>query len=163
MRSPVKVHVHAGTYDHREAQLVLITNQGRKISISTRAVLGGFFGGTRRNVSTTLRIRANEALTTELDWSHNDVRLPGGDFVINLVQTRISYSFTPRLYVQGLFQYSNSIGDLWSANLRLGWLQTANTGLFVVLNDVSESSQPFHNSLGRTITVKYSRLLNVLR
>ena len=158
-----KVGIPAGTYDHREAQLVLITNQGRKISISTRAILGGFFGGTRRNVSTTLRIRANEALTTELDWSHNDVRLPGGDFVINLVQTRISYSFSPRLYVQGLFQYSNSIGDLWSANLRLGWLQTANTGLFVVLNDVSESSQPFHNSLGRTITVKYSRLLNVLR
>ncbi len=158
-----KTRIPAGTYDHAEAQLVLITNQGRKMSISTRAVLGGFFGGTRRNISTTLRIRANEALTTELDWSHNDVRLPGGDFVINLVQTRISYSFTPRLYVQGLFQYSNSIGDLWSANLRVGWLQTANTGLFVVFNDVSESSQPFHNSLGRTITVKYSRLLNVLR
>lgn len=157
------VRVPAGTYDHREAQLVLITNQGRKVSIRTRAFLGGFFGGTRRNVSNTIRIRANEALTTEMNWSYNDVRLPNGDFVINLIQTRLSYSFTPRLYVQGLFQYSDSAGDLWSANLRLGWLQSANTGLFIVFNDVSESSQPFHNSLGRTITIKYSRLFNVLR
>ncbi len=157
------VRVPAGTYDHREAQLVLITNQGRKVSIRTRAFLGGFFGGTRRNISNTIRIRANEALTTEVNWSYNDVRLPNGDFVINLIQTRLSYSFTPRLYVQGLFQYSDSAGDLWSANLRLGWLQSANTGLFIVFNDVSESSQPFHNSLGRTITIKYSRLFNVLR
>ncbi len=157
------VRVPAGTYEHREAQLVLITNQGRKVSIRTRAFLGGFFGGTRRNVSNTIRIRANEALTTEMNWSYNDVRLPNGDFVINLIQTRLSYSFTPRLYVQGLFQYSDSAGDLWSANLRLGWLQSANTGLFIVFNDVSESSQPFHNSLGRTITIKYSRLFNVLR
>ena len=157
------VRVPAGTYDHREAQLILITNQGRKVSIRTRAFLGGFFGGTRRNVSNTIRIRANEALTTEMNWSYNDVRLPNGDFVINLIQTRLSYSFTPRLYVQGLFQYSDSAGDLWSANLRLGWLQSANTGLFIVFNDVSESSQPFHNSLGRTITIKYSRLFNVLR
>ena len=158
-----KVRVPAGTYDHREAQLVLITNQGRKVSISSRAILGGFFGGTRRNVSTTFRIRANEALTTELNWSYNDVHLPNGDFVINLFRTRLSYSFTPRLYIQGLFQYSDSAGDLWSANLRLGWLQSANTGLFIVFNDVSESSQPFHNSLGRTVTIKYSRLFNVLR
>ncbi len=158
-----KVRVPAGTYDHREAQLVLITNQGRKVSISSRALLGGFFGGTRRNVSTTFRLRANEALTTELNWSYNDVHLPNGDFVINLIRTRLSYSFTPRLYIQGLFQYSDSAGDLWSANLRLGWLQSANTGLFIVFNDVSESSQPFHNSLGRTVTVKYSRLFNVLR
>lgn len=158
-----KVRVPAGTYDHREAQLVLITNQGRKVSISSRAILGGFFGGTRRNVSTTFRIRANEALTTELNWSYNDVHLPNGDFVINLFRTRLSYSFTPRLYIQGLFQYSDSAGDLWSANLRLGWLQSANTGLFIVFNDVSESSQPFHNSLGRTVAIKYSRLFNVLR
>lgn len=158
-----KVRVPAGTYDHREAQLVLITNQGRKVSISSRAILGGFFGGTRRNVSTTFRIRANEALTTELNWSYNDVHLPNGDFVINLFRTRLSYSFTPRLYIQGLFQYSDSAGDLWSANLRLGWLQSANTGLFIVFNDVSESSQPFHNSLGRAVAIKYSRLFNVLR
>ena len=46
----------------------------------------------------------------------------------------MSYSFTPRIYVQALLQY-NDRARLWSTNLRFGWLQTANTGLFVVYND----------------------------
>jgi len=29
----------------------------------------------------------------------------------------------------------NDRADVWSMNLRVGWLQAANTGLFVVYND----------------------------
>ncbi len=158
------VLVEPDTYDHAEAQLVLITNQGKKVSLSLRSYLGGFFGGSRTNLSGSLRVRANEAFTTEVVFSYNDIRLLGGDFKTHLVQARISYSFTPRIFVQSLVQY-NDIADLWSANLRFGWLQTANTGLFVVFNEVSDVTQQFgfDQSLSRSITVKYSRLINVLR
>ena len=47
---------------------------------------------------------------------------------------RFSYSFTTRTFVQGLVQY-NDRADLWSMNFRFGWLQDANTGLFVVYTD----------------------------
>ncbi|MDE2955516.1 MAG: DUF5916 domain-containing protein [Bacteroidota bacterium] len=156
------VHVDPGTYDHREAQLVLITNQGRKISLYARAVLGGFFGGSRENVRNTLRIRANESLTAEATLSHNNVRLPNGRFKANLIGARVSYSFTPRLYLQSLVQY-NDVAEIWSVNLRFGWLQTANTGLFVVLNEVSEFGGHPSDRVLRSITLKYSRLFNVLR
>ena len=156
--------VPADTYDHSEAQIVLITNQGRKISFSSRNFIGGFFGGHRTNFNGTLRVRANEALTAEVALTYNDVHLPGGDFKTHLVRARISYSFTPRLYVQSLVQY-NDIADAWSANLRLGWLQSANTGLFIVFNEISDTAERFSfgNSLSRSITLKYSRLFNVLR
>ncbi len=158
------VMVTPDTYDHAETQLVLITNQGRKISIYARSLLGGFFGGTRTNVSGTVRVRANEALTAELALTYNDISLPGGDFRTHLVRARISYSFTPRIYVQSLLQY-NDIANIWSVNLRLGWLQAANTGLFIVFNEVSDTAERFGFSspLSRSITLKYSRLLNVLR
>ena len=158
------VVVTSDTYDHAEAQIVLITNQGKKISFNSRNVIGGFFGGTRTNLTGTLRVRANESLTAEFALTYNDVSLPGGDFKTHLFRARVSYSFTPRIYVQSLVQY-NDIADIWSANLRFGWLQAANTGLFVVFNEVSDTTEQFGfgNSLSRSITLKYSHLLNVLR
>lgn len=156
------VFVEPNTYDHAEAQIVLITNQGRKISLSSRNVIGGFFGGNRVNLTGTLRVRTNEAFTSEFEISNNKISLPGGDFTTNLIRARVSYSFSPRLYVQGLFQY-NSRAKLWSANLRMGWLQAANTGLFVVFNEASDATDFFGGPLARSITIKYSRLFNVLR
>lgn len=156
------IFVSPGTYDHREAQLVLITNQGRKISFSSRNFLGGFFGGSRENLQGTLRIRANEALTAEVSLSHNNVRLPGGKFRTNLLRARISYSFSPRLYIQTLLQYNDN-AEIWSANLRFGWLQAANTGLFIVFNEISDTEELLGQPQARSITLKYSRLLNVLR
>ena len=156
------VFVSPDTYDHTEAQIVLRTNQGSKISLSTRNVIGGFFGGDRVNLSGTLRVRASERFTTQFSLSYNNISLPGGDFTTNLFRARISYSFTPRIYVQGLFQY-NDRADLWSANLRFGWLQAANTGLFIVINEASSIDEFFGNPQARSITLKYSRLFNVLR
>ena len=158
------VIVSPDTYDHSEAQIVLITDQGKKVSFSSRNFIGGFFGGHRTNLTGTLRVRANESLTAEIAIAYNDIRLPGGDFKTNVWRARISYSFTPRIYVQSLIQY-NDIADIWSANLRFGWLQSANTGLFVVFNEISDSAYGFgfDHSLSRSITLKYSRLFNVLR
>ena len=85
----------------------------------------------------------------------------GRFFVTNLLKLRLSYSFTPRLYLQALVQY-NDVIDNWSTNLRLGWLQTANTGLFVVYN---ENRDPTSGGVGlrdRSFTVKYSRTFDLL-
>ncbi|MFQ5674596.1 MAG: hydrolase, partial [bacterium] len=91
----------------------------------------------------------------------NNVNLPNGDFVTNLVSARVSYSFTPRLFLQGLVQYNNS-QDIWSTNLRLGWLQAANTGLFIVFNDVREVDNRSFRTQSRSLIVKYSQLFDVL-
>jgi predicted transcriptional regulator len=108
-------------------------------------------------------MRAGETLTTEVAYERNDVTLPGGAFVTNLVRARVSYSFTTRAFLQALVQY-NDRADLWSANIRFGWLQAANTGLFVVYTD----TRGLHE-LGvrpertdRSLVVKFSRMIDVL-
>ncbi len=156
------VVVPPGTYDHREAQLVGFTNQGARVSLRVDATLGGFFGGDRVTLGPTLRMRASEAFTSEFSLQHNDVRLPGGAFTAMLFRARLSYAFTPRLYVQSLVQY-NDQADLWSANLRLGWIRTANTGLFVVFNQTNGLDGLPGDPQSRSVTVKYSHLFDVLR
>jgi len=155
------VSVSPGTYDNAEVQLVGISNQGAPLSLEARLTSGGFFGGSRVSVTSLLRGRLGESFNAYADFSRNDVSLPEGRFVTNLLKLRLSYSFTPRLYVQALLQY-NDVIDNWSTNLRVGWLQTANTGLFVVYN---ENRDPTERGVGlrdRSFTIKYSRTFDLL-
>jgi hypothetical protein len=128
------VLVPAGTYDHAETQLVFFTNQGAPFSLNTQVTAGGFFGGQRVTFAPTLRFRASDAFNADVRWTRNDINLPGGDFVTNLISSRVSYSFTPSLFIQSLTQY-NDRADAWSTNLRFGWYHKGSTGLFVVYNN----------------------------
>ncbi len=168
VRTPFVIYpgvvVPPGTYDHAEAQLVAMSNQGAPLSVSLRATIGGFFGGDRVALNPTIRFRAGDALTTEINYQRNDIKLPWGDFVTNLVRTRVSYSFSPRIFTQALIQY-NDRADLWSMNFRFGWLQAANTGLFVVYTDTRGLYDLFDRPerTDRSLTVKYSYLLDLFR
>jgi hypothetical protein len=156
------VTVPVGSYHHREAQIVANTNRGAPLSFSTRITAGGFFGGNRFSASNTLSYRIGETFTTEIRWSRNDIDLPGGDFVTNLIRARLSYSFTPRIFVQSLIQYNNQ-SDIFSVNLRFAWLQTANTGLFVVYNESSDFDDFDLGIRNRAFVVKYNKLFDLFR
>ena len=76
-----------------------------------------------------------------------------------------SYSFTPRLYVQTNVQYNDDTKDL-GTNVRVGWLDTAGTGLFLVWNDTNHTGSLERTGIvpgpkQRQLVVKYSRLLNL--
>ncbi len=155
------IFVPPGTYNHAEAQIVLMTNQGAWWSLNMRITKGGFFGGDRFSLNPTFKFRFGENFNTQLSLSRNDINLPEGSVVTNLFRARISYSFTPRLFIQGLIQY-NDFDDIWSTNLRLGWLQTANTGLFIVYNDIREIDNRISSTQSRNLIIKYNRLFDLL-
>lgn len=153
--------VPAGTYDHAEVSLVGITNRGAPVSLEQRLTVGGFFGGRRVSAGTTLMLRRGEALTTNVSYTLNKLDLPAGETTINLVRLRVSYSFTPRIFIQGLIQYNDS-ADLFATNLRFGWLQAASTGLYLVYNEVQDVFDDRFAIRDRSFIVKYTRLFDLL-
>ena len=148
-----------GTYDNTELQIVGQSNQGARLSGEVRVIRGGFFDGDRLAVNPEVRLRVGDSFTGSVEWDRNDVRLTAGRFVTNLARARLSYSFTPRLYVQTLLQYNDRI-DNWSTNLRLGWLQAANTGVFVVYNDNRDTGTGSPRDHG--LVLKVSRTFDLL-
>ena len=165
--SPFEIYpgvvVPPGTYEHAEAQLTLQSDQGAPVWGRIQVNAGGFFGGDRLRLNPQFRVRVSDRFNTEVSWDRNDVTLPWGQFVTNLARTRVSYSFSPRLFVQGLVQY-NDRADLWSSNFRFGWLQQANTGLFVVYTD---SHLIDERGLGpsvadRSLIIKFSQMFDAL-
>jgi hypothetical protein len=108
--------------------------------------------------SGTLSLRSGDKFNTALTYQYNKFELPGGDFTANIFGTQVSYSFTPQMYLQGLIQ-NNSVDKLWAVNIRFGWLQRANTGLFVVYNHNLRDGDPLNNSF----IIKYSRMFDLVK
>lgn len=157
------VAVPIGDYEHEEVQLVYWSNQSAPFSVNFQTRIGGFFGGDRENIDSTIRYRVGEKFSSELTWSHSkiDLPVPGGEFEVDLARLRMTYSFTPSMSIQTLVQY-NKRDDVVSTNLRFAWLQSANSGLYIVYNEVDENNMlfaPRENS--QQFAIKYSRILNI--
>ena len=155
------VEVPPGTYDHEDLQLVFFTNRGAPVVFETLIVTGGIFGGDRTTLAPQVSLRAGDAFNGSLEWTHNDIDLPAGSFETNLGRLRLSYAFSPRVFAQALVQY-NDRADRWATNLRFGWLESANTGLFVVYNEVRDIGAVGTGIPDRNLIVKYSRLFDLL-
>jgi hypothetical protein len=155
--------VPAGEYDHREAQLVFRTDEGKPLSFSVESKIGGFFGGDRINATTGVLYRPGEKFSTELNWIHNNIDLPlaNGDFTVNVARLRMSYSFTPRMQLQMLLQTDDRT-DSVALNLRFAWLQSANAGLYLVYNEIDDESLRAPFSKQRELILKYSRIIDLL-
>ena len=150
--------VDPGVYDHVEKQIIFFTNQSKPFSINLRSVIGGSFGGTRYIESITGRYRAGDKFNVAATFLYNNFQLPNGDFTANILRTQVSYAFKPNIYLQGLVQHNTS-DKLWAANVRFGWLQQANTGLFVVWNYNLQEGDPLNNSF----IIKYTRIFDLVK
>lgn len=159
-----QVIVPRGTYDHAEAQIVLRSNAGAPMSGELRINAGGYFGGKRLSLEPSFRYRTGEKFSTEFSLSHNRLELPvpNGSFDVNLARLRLSYSFSPRLSVQCLMQY-DAQKDLLATNLRLAWLQSASTGLYLVYSEVDDRRIGVGGEPRREFILKYSRIFELLR
>jgi hypothetical protein len=122
--------------------------------------VGRFLTGNQSSPTFQLVIREGGRFTLDTTWNYRQIDLPQGMFHTNLGNMRVTYNFTPSVFVQTLLQY-NDRTDRWSTNLRFHWLQTAGTGLFLVYND-TESLNGF-GPINRAFIVKYVRQFDVLR
>ncbi len=155
----VGVTVPAGHYAGWEAAFVYFTDQSRPVSFNSRFNWGAFLSGSKRTSSGDVTVRYGDRSSATLALSYNDVDLPEGEFSTTLTSFKLGYFFTPRIYLQGLVQYSDQV-DQWSSNLRFGWLDTAGTGLFIVYNDV-QGIDSLMGTQARSFFIKYTRQFNL--
>lgn len=134
------------------------TDPSENLWTNGRFDVGEFWTGTRRGGNATVTVRRGATFAGSILADYTDVRLPEGDFIRSLVALRLNYFFTPRISLQTLTQYNNQ-QRLWSANVRFAWLNTAGTGLFIVLNEGREADGALDwvRPLQRSVFVKFTR------
>lgn len=156
------VTVQPGTYDHSEVQIVFYTNQSKPVSFEFRSNTGGRFGGDIVSIRPSIKYRIGETFRSELELVYNDFELPvpNGDFTANLARLRLSYSFTPSVQLQALVQYNDN-ADTIGTNIRFSWLRNANSGLYVVYNEIDERFAGAAPT-GREFIIKFSHIFDLL-
>ena len=153
------VTVPAGNYNDHEVALVLQTDQSAPLNFRIDGKFGGLFGGDRTQLIPTVGYRIGERFTSELSWIHNDVDLhEAGDFRVGVGRLRLTYSFSPKISLQALVQY-NERDDLLSTNLRFAWLTSADTGLYVVYNEVDNDGLGIDR---KEFIIKFSHILDLM-
>jgi hypothetical protein len=136
------------------------TNLSAPLSASLLHRVGSYYDGDYHGWQLTVGLRAGARLLSELGWSRDDVKLPGGTFRNDLVPVKVSYAFTSLASLQGLIQYNRQTST-FSSNLRLALLNRSGTGFFVVYNDRHDTSSfTPAELLGRSMVVKYTRLFD---
>ena len=63
-----------------------------------------------------------------------DVRLPSGDFINNLVTSNFRYSFNTTTFLNALIQYNSTLKEV-SSNIRFNWIYKPLSDLFLVYNE----------------------------
>jgi hypothetical protein len=156
-----KVEIPIGEYKHSELQLVMMTNANKEVYFQTRTVIGGYFGGNRFSSNNRINFRIGDKFNTSGTLNYNRLILPNGNVNAVISGARFAYSFTPRMFLQSLIQYNN-VSNITSLNARFGWLQNANTGLFVVFNIIQDID--YMDLLNnQSITIKYSYQFDLLK
>jgi len=164
LKEPFEIYpglfVAPGTYKNAELAWRFNTDERKWLAFNFDLDYGGFLSGDKHTYGPAVTFRRGSKLTTSLRYAYNDVDLAEGSFTTNLAQWRVSYAFTPFIYLQSLLQYNDLI-DRWAVNLRFAWLNTAGTGLFVVYNETQalEGLGP----IDRSFVVKYTKQFDILK
>ena len=101
-------------------------------------------------------------LFVEPGFSLNWIDIPQGRFVAKVVSSRVSYAFTPRLFIAALTQY-NSNNHTLGVNARLRWEYRPGSDLFVVYSDGRNTEAPGRFSMleTRAFTIKVTRFFRL--
>ena len=154
------VKIPVGTYKFDELNLSYNTNPSKKFYGRVTFTPMGFYGGTRRNLNTSVGVRATSALSTELQFSRNDVNLPYGAFLVNLGILRVDYAFSPKATIRTLTQYNSSTHE-FSSSVRFNLIYRPGSDVYIVYNDLQQTNLPQNafKPTDRQLVVKMTYML----
>lgn len=128
------VIIPPGVYEWSEVNLEFQSDAGRSVDGSFNYTTGGFWSGDRSEIRVQAGWRPGSRLSFALSLNHNEIDLPEGAFETDLASLRADLDFTTEMSMRSLIQY-NSQQDMMLANVRLRYIYTPGSDLYLVYNE----------------------------
>lgn len=159
-RDGQQVVIPVGEYEWWQQVYEFLHDPSAAVTGTVRYRLGNYYDGDYNALELTAATRVGSRFTASAGWTRQDVDLPGGAFVVNLVPLKATYAFTTLANIQALVQYNGQTAQM-SANIRLAVLDRSNTGFYVVYNDRRDRTLTTpQETLGRSLVIKYTKRLD---
>ncbi|MBI1805200.1 MAG: carbohydrate binding family 9 domain-containing protein [Ignavibacteriae bacterium] len=127
------------TYWWSRWELQFATNDSRNASLFLLYRWGGHYNGNRRTYIIQPQLKLGGRFSLSLDYTRNEVRLPMSDFTANEAGATINYGFSPMLNSSLLIQWNNEDNEI-SMNLRLHWIPQIGSDIYLVVNQLFDTS-----------------------
>ncbi|MEE8348363.1 MAG: DUF5916 domain-containing protein [Acidobacteriota bacterium] len=126
--------IPVGDYVFGEFNPHFFTDRTRMFSGGLELVVGDFFDGHKNSYITDFRFQPSYQFAVSINWEHDDLDLPSGDFSTDLVTTNLDYSFNTRMFLSGLIQYNSTLDEI-SSNIRFNFIYKPLSDVFLVYNE----------------------------
>jgi len=131
-----------GGYHWNTVRASYSSNRSRRVYGSISADLGGYYSGDKQTYRGSLNFLPLETLLVETGYTRNRITLPETPvYSTNVISTRVSYSFSPDLFVKSYIQY-NDARRLASLNLLLWYIYRPGSDLYLVYDQGWETDLP---------------------
>jgi Domain of unknown function (DUF5916) len=157
-----EISVPVGRYVANRFGLEASTKPGRKLSGALTVSNGGFYGGSRFELSPSLFWKMNRYVTLSQTFISNFVDDAPEDFNLYITRTRISYSLNTSFSIASILQYDNSSQKI-GFNCRASYMFKEGTELFVVYNEIQDEriDSQITPPRNRSLLIKFTYLLRI--
>jgi hypothetical protein len=146
----------AGDYAFNESKVWYTSDRSRFISGDIEWLWADFYSGGRKELTMDLIFRPDYRFSTSINYERNDIDLPQGSFVTDLLGYRVDYSFNPRMFLNAFIQY-NSEADQILSNIRFRLIHRPLSDIYIVYNDLHDRR---NQTTDWSLTLKYTRLFS---
>ncbi|MCI0617530.1 carbohydrate binding family 9 domain-containing protein [bacterium] len=157
-----EISIPVGRYVANRSGLEASTKPGRKLSGALTVSNGGFYGGSRFELSPSLFWKVNRHVNLSQTFISNFVKDAPEDFNLYITRTRISYSLNTSFSIASILQYDNSSQKI-GFNCRASYMFKEGTELFVVYNEIQDEG--IHHQINppcnRSLLIKFTYLLSI--
>ncbi len=130
--------IEPGKHSWATIGIFVQTDSSRPFSYFGFWTKGGFYNGDRTQGTNGVTIRLNKHVNFNTNWTFNKVKLPDGEFTVNVLRQRVNLAMSPNLFWNSFVQYNDS-DDLMSINSRINWIYKPGADLFLVYNQEWET------------------------
>ncbi len=149
--------IPSGDYKYRNNSIAYSSDRSRKIGGRASYGWGSFWSGTRRSFGGSVTLKPNYHWQIDTTYSRNDIEVPVGDFVTNLVGFKVLYAFSSRTFLNTFIQYNADRNQL-STNIRFNIIHHPLSDIFVVFNERRDTITG--EVLDRGVVFKFTNLFN---
>jgi hypothetical protein len=147
-----------GSYSFSDVLAAVDLARHRRAAARVQYRGGGYYEGTRHEVTVSSLLKSNRHLQAEVSYQVNRLALPQGRAVTHLAGMRVSHSATTRVFTSALVQWNTST-QVFDANVRFNWIYRPGSDLYVVFGRTSEDRDAAGEFVGQSVVVKLTRLL----
>ena len=152
-----------GGYDWTTTSVGYRSNSSRRVYGNVSVDAGGYYGGDRQTYRGSVNFVLGKTLLFEPNYTRNHITLPGRPrYVTNTLNTRVSYSFSPDLFVKGFLQYNDERRTA-TFNFLFWYVYRPGSNLYVVYNNGWETDVPGPREVrvrNRSLSVKMTYWLS---